>query len=399
MKLSVVIVNYNVRFYLEQCLRSVKKAIQGLQAEVWVVDNHSSDGSLEYLRPRFPWVNFVPNLHNEGFSKANNLALRQCHGEYALLLNPDTIVAEDTLREALRFMEAHPDAGALGVRMLNPDGTSAPESRRGIPSPMTAFYKLTGLCRHFPHHPRLGHYYMGGISWQEPHEIEVVSGAFCLLRRTALSEVGFLDEDFFMYGEDIDLSYRLLRQGYHNYYLPALILHYKGESTRRSSFRHVHVFHEAMLIFLRKHYAHFSFPLLAPLQLAIYLQALLALTRMGFARARHVLGFFPRKRRKSNPLYIFLGRESSLNECRTLAQAHGLDAQFVEGSMETLPQGHLSRALSLTPGKETFIVYDTEAYPYSTILQLFAQAPKPKVALGTYDPSTKTLITPNEILR
>lgn len=120
---------------------------------------------------------------------------------------------------------------------------------------------------------------------------------------------------------------------------------------------------------------------------------------MGFARARHVLGFFPRKRRKSNPLYIFLGRESSLNECRTLAQAHGLDAQFVEGSMETLPQGHLSRSLSLTPGKETFIVYDTEAYPYSAILQLFTQAPKPKVALGTYDPATKTLITPNEILR
>lgn len=399
MKLSVVIVNYNVSFYLEQCLRSVKKAIQGLQAEVWVVDNHSSDGSLEYLRPRFPRVNFVPNLHNEGFSKANNLALRQCHGEYALLLNPDTIVAEDTLREALRFMEAHPDAGALGVRMLNPDGTSAPESRRGIPSPMTAFYKLTGLCRRFPHHPRLGHYYMGGISWHEPHEIEVVSGAFCLLRRTALSEVGFLDEDFFMYGEDIDLSYRLLRRGYHNYYLPSLILHYKGESTRRSSFRHVHVFHEAMLIFLRKHYAHLTFALLFPIQLAIYLQAALTLTRMGGQRARHVLGFFPREKRQQKTLYIFLGQDDALRKCRALAKAHGLEARFVMGNSNTLPQGHLSESILANAKKETCVVYDVSAYTYKDMLHIISSQPTPSTYLGTYDPNTEILITPNEILR
>lgn len=399
MKLSIVIVNHNVCFYLEQCLRSVHKAIEALEAEVWVVDNHSRDGSLAYLAPRFPWVRFVANLHNEGFSKANNLALRQCRGEYVLLLNPDTIVAEDTLRQALRFMDERPKAGALGVRMLNPDGSPAPESRRGIPSPMTAFYKLSGLCRRFPHHPRLGHYYMGGISWHEPHEIEIVSGAFCLLRRQALCKVGLLDEDFFMYGEDIDLSYRLLKGGYRNYYLPALILHYKGESTRRSSFRHVHVFHEAMLIFLRKHYAHLSFPLLFPLRMAVCLQALLVLARMGFERARHALGFFPRKRKKPLPLYVFLARKSVLSECRLLAQAHGLEALFVEGDMHTMPQGHLSPSLSLPHGRETFVVYDTEAYSYTAMLQLFAQVPKPKVALGTYDPSTKTLITPNEILR
>lgn len=399
MRLSVVIVSYNVRFYLEQCLGSVRKAISGLEAEVWVVDNHSDDGTLEYLEPRFPWARFVANPRNEGFSKANNLAVRRCRGEYVLLLNPDTIVAEETLREALRFMDAHPDAGALGVRMLNPDGTPAPESRRGIPSPMTAFYKLTGLCRRFPRHPRVGHYYMGGISWDEPHEIEIVSGAFFLVRHSALDKTEPLDEDYFMYGEDIDLSYRLLRQGYHNYYLPSLILHYKGESTRRSSFRHVHVFHGAMLIFLRKHYAHLSFCLLWPLRLAVCLRAMSALAHVSLEKACHTLGLSSRERCAPKPRYLFLGRESTLRECRSLAEAHGLDARFLEADQETLPQGHLSEGVVIDPDRETYAVYDSSAYDYTTALHLFAGRPMAKVLMATYDPYTKILITPNETLR
>lgn len=399
MRLSIIIVSYNVRYYLEQCLFSVRRASRDIEAEVWVVDNHSSDGSLDYLRARFPEVRFIANIHNVGFSRANNIALRQCLGEYVLLLNPDTIVAESTLVDTLRFMDDHADAGCLGVRMLNVDGTSAPESRRGIPSPMTAFYKMTGLCRRFPDHPKIGHYYMGGLSWDSSHEIEIVSGAFCLMRHSALSTIGLLDEDFFMYGEDIDLSYRLLQASFHNYYYPSVILHYKGESTRRSSFRYVHVFYEAMLIFLRKHYSKLSTFLTIPIKGFIYLQAIMALLRMLAKKARKSLGFFPTKKKDGqDTTYVFIGKEETLRECRNLARVNGLDASYVVGTEQSLPRGHLSRALPKGI-PYIYMVYDTSAYAYETILHLFAESPKRQVFLATYNPDTKVLITHNEIMR
>lgn len=233
MKLSVVIVNYNVKNYVEQCLLSLHKALEGIEAEVLLVDNHSVDGSVEYLREHFDWVRIVASRHNLGFARANNLAIRMSHGEYVLLLNPDTIVAEPTLREALVWMDGHADTGSLGVRMLNASGESARESRRGVPTPMVAFWKMIGLCERMPAHHRFGHYYMGYLGWNTPAAIEVVSGAFCMLRREALDKVGLLDEDFFMYGEDIDLSYRIVKAGYSNYYIPSPIIHYKGESTQK----------------------------------------------------------------------------------------------------------------------------------------------------------------------
>ena len=243
MKITVVIVSYNVKFYLQQCLDSLLRALQGIESEVFVVDNHSKDGSVDYLSKRFPGVNVIDSPHNLGFARANNLAIRKSHAEYVLLLNPDTVVGESTIRTAIDFMDAHEDAGSLGVRMLDASGKAAQESRRGLPSPMVAFYKMVGLCARFPNSHRFGHYYMSALPWDEPGRIEVVSGAFCLLRKKAIDEVGYLDEDFFMYGEDIDLSYRILKGGYHNYYLPSTILHYKGESTQKSSFRYVHVFY------------------------------------------------------------------------------------------------------------------------------------------------------------
>lgn len=232
-KLSIIIVSYNVKYYLEQCLDSVRRAIDDIDAEVFVVDNHSKDGSAAYLERRFPEFNFVSSNHNLGFARANNIGIRESDGEFVLLLNPDTIVGETVLRECLSFMESHQDAGACGVEMLQANGEAAKESRRGIPDPMTAFFKMSGLCARFPKNAVLGHYYMGDIPWDKPGEIEIVSGAFCMMRRAALEKVGLLDEDFFMYGEDIDLSYRLLKGGYKNYYFPCKILHYKGESTQR----------------------------------------------------------------------------------------------------------------------------------------------------------------------
>ncbi len=254
MKLSVVIVSYNVRHYLEQCLRSVFLSGKGLEMEVFVVDNHSSDDSVAYLQPLFPQVHYIQNQDNKGFSCANNQAIRQATGEYVLLLNPDTVLTEHTLNHCVSFLDAHPQVGAAGVAMYGHNGKFAWESRRGLPTPWTSFCKMSGLCTLFPHSRTFGRYYMRYLNRTEENEIEVISGAFNMIRRKAMDEVGMLDEDFFMYGEDIDLSYRLLKGGWKNYYLPTPILHYKGESTQKSSFRYVHIFYEAMLIFFDKHY-------------------------------------------------------------------------------------------------------------------------------------------------
>lgn len=268
MKLSVVIVSYNVRHYLDECLESVQKALEGIEAEVFVVDNASTDDTTSVLPQKYTWVRFIANEENLGFSRGNNIAIRQATGEYVLLLNPDTNVAEHTLREAVRFMDEHPQAGGAGVMMLNGDGTRAPESRRAIPTPWVSALKMLGFTKR---------YYMSHLPWDEPCRIEVISGAFCLLRHAALDKVGLLDEDFFMYGEDIDLSYRLLKSGYENWYLPLPITHYKGKSTRKTDYRYVHVFYQAMLIFFRKHYSHLGIFYTLPVKMAIYFRAFIAL--------------------------------------------------------------------------------------------------------------------------
>ena len=268
MKLSIVIVNYNVRAYLEECLQSVRKALEGIEGEVWVVDNNSQDDSVETLRRDYPWVRLVANTENMGFARANNLAIRQSQSDYVLLLNPDTVVEEPTLRGVLDFMDAHPEAGGAGVMMHNADGTLAPESRRGLPTPWVAGLKMLGFTKR---------YYMSHLPWDQPGRIDVISGAFCMLRRKALDQVGLLDEDFFMYGEDIDLSYRLLKGGWQNWYLPFSIVHYKGKSTQKTDYRYVHVFYQAMLIFFRKHYSHLSVFFTLPVKIAIYFRAFIAL--------------------------------------------------------------------------------------------------------------------------
>ena len=288
MKLSVVIVNYNVRLLLEECIKSVEKALDGIEGDIFVIDNNSSDGSVEYIRERFPKVHVIANKENLGFARANNQAIRMTDAEYILLLNPDTVVYENTLRGCLDFMDANPEAGGVGVRMLTREGKVAPESRRAVPTPWVAFLKMLGLT---------SRYYMSHLPWDKPGRIEVVSGAFCMLRHKALDQIGLLDEDFFMYGEDIDLSYRLLKGGWQNWYLPYDIIHYKGESTQKSSFRYVHVFYQAMLIFFRKHYSHLSFLISLPIQTAIYFRAFMALMQMMGDKFRKFLN--PNKNRKS----------------------------------------------------------------------------------------------------
>ena len=398
MKLTVVIVSYNVKHYVEQCLRSVVRAIEGMDAEVYVVDNHSRDGSVDYLRQRFPSVHVVDSPHNLGFSRANNIAIRQSQGDYVLLLNPDTFVGEDVLSTCVDFMDEHPQAGGIGVKMLKTDGSKAMESRRGVPTPLTAFYKVTGLCALYPKSRRFGRYYMGFLPWDEAAQIEVISGAFFMLRRKALDQVGLLDEDYFMYGEDIDLSYRLLKAGWQNWYLPVSILHYKGESTQKTSFRYVHVFYDAMLIFFRKHYGHLSFLVSLPIKLAIYLKAAVALVQMQAEKVRKSLGFTSKKA-KDRSSYIFIGNSQMLDDCRQIALKYGLHAlRFVEANEQTLPNGHVGKTDEWHAEDPTFAVYDVEAYSYQRVLQCFEREPE-VFSMGTYDTRSGMLITADETYR
>lgn len=279
MKLSVVIVNYNVKHFLEQCLNSVFKALEGVEAEVFVVDNNSVDSSNQMIREKFPNVIHIENKVNVGFSKANNQAIQRSKGEYVLLLNPDTVVEDDTFKKVIAFMDSHADAGALGVKMIDGKGKFLPESKRGLPTPSVAFYKIFGLSKVFPKSKRFGKYHLGYLDKDQTHKVDVLSGAFMLLRKQVLEEIGLLDESFFMYGEDIDLSYRVIKAGYNNYYYPETrIIHYKGESTKKSSVNYVFVFYNAMIIFARKHFSKKNASFFkALINIAIYFRAALAL--------------------------------------------------------------------------------------------------------------------------
>ena len=281
MKLSVIIVNYNVEYFLEQCLHSVYKAIEGMEAEIFVVDNHSADGSLRMLHKNFPQINLIANQENLGFAKANNQAIQQAKGEYILLLNPDTLVEADTFIKTVSFMDQTPDAGGLGVKMVNGEGAFLPESKRSLPRPNVAFYKIFGLSKLFKKSQRFGKYHLTYLDPNEIHAVEVLSGAFMLLRKSVLDKIGYLDEDFFMYGEDIDLSYRIMQSGFKNYYFPQTrIIHYKGESTKKSSINYVLVFYKAMQIFAKKHFSQKNARLFnALINLAIWFRASLSIIK------------------------------------------------------------------------------------------------------------------------
>ena len=334
-KISIVIVSYNVRYYIVQCIESVRRAIAGLDAEIIVVDNHSKDDTVAFLRENFPDVRLMASQSNLGFSRGNNMAIREAQGEYILLLNPDTVVGERVLQEAVSFMDAHPEAGGAGVQMLNVDGTCALESRRALPTPWVSFMKMLGKTER---------YYMSHLSWDSPQQIEIISGAFCLLRRKALDQTGLLDETFFMYGEDIDMSYRLLKGGWQNWYLPLQILHYKGESTEKTSFRYVHVFYQAMLIFFRKHYGHLSLLITLPIKAAIYFKAFTAFVQMQFHRLSRAMG--------------------NAEKCH--------------------PE---------------LMVLDTADHSYEEILRLLSNQQEPRKTLGIRNSKTGILITPYEILQ
>lgn len=254
-QLSIVIINYNVRYFLEQCLSVLQRAMAGIEAEVIVVDNGSSDGSVAYLAPLFPFVRFIESAENLGFARANNLALAQCSGELVLFLNPDTLIAEDTLQKCIGHFSENPSTGALGVRMIDGKGKFLPESKRSFPSPWVSFAKLSGLSAVFPRSGTFNRYALGYLDEHTDHPVDVLAGACMFVRKTLLTQLNGFDESYFLYGEDVDLSYRVKKAGYNNiYFSRTSIIHFKGESSRTQSLLRVKHFYHAMLVFVKKHY-------------------------------------------------------------------------------------------------------------------------------------------------
>ncbi len=255
MTLSIIIVNYNVKYFLEHCLYSVQGALTNVSAEVIVVDNNSTDGSIPYLKQKFPAVRFICSESNGGFAKACNHGVKHSSGEYILFLNPDTIIPENSLHKCIKFFKNHADCGALGVKMIDGTGRFLKESKRAFPSPLTSLYKLFGLGLLFPNSKIFNRYHLGHLENNRDHEADVLAGAFLMVRRDVLDKIGLFDEKFFMYGEDVDLSYRIQKAGYRNYYFSGTtIIHFKGESTKRGSLNYVRMFYNAMSIFVHKHY-------------------------------------------------------------------------------------------------------------------------------------------------
>ena len=295
MDLTIVIVNYRVKYFLEQTLRSVQEAMQGLTGEVLVVDNASGDDSIAFVRERFPDVRFIENTDNVGFARANNQAIMQAQGDYTVILNPDTVVCAESFRGPLQWMREHERCGAIGIRMVDGNGVFLPESKRAFPTPWVSFCKIFGLSTLFPRSPRFAKYHLRYLDDHEPHRIDILSGAFMFCRTSLLKQVGGFDEDFFMYGEDIDLSYRLAQTGCENWYVPVPMIHYKGESTKKDSMRYVRVFYDAMLIFYRKHFPRFNWLFYPIVKLGVVVRASLAMCKRLVKRVLPAKGDTPDK--------------------------------------------------------------------------------------------------------
>jgi GT2 family glycosyltransferase len=286
LQLSIIIVNYNVKYFLEQCLLSVIKACSNIEAEIFVVDNNSTDGSKEFFNSKFPSVQFIWNVENVGFAKANNRVVQQSSGEYILFLNPDTIVPEDCFEKCLTFIQWQQKPGAMGIRLIDGSGNFLKESKRAFPSPLTSLFKLSGLTALFPHSKIFAKYYLGNLDEHKNHEVDVLVGAFMMIPKAVLQTVGSFDETFFMYGEDIDLSYRIQKAGFKNYYYSEItVIHFKGESTKKGSLNYIRLFYQAMSIFVKKHYSSGSAGLFnALMQIAIFVRAIFSGIGMIFKK-------------------------------------------------------------------------------------------------------------------
>ncbi|AXM89107.1 glycosyltransferase family 2 protein [Anoxybacillus ayderensis G10] len=256
MDISIIIVNYNTLKLTIEAIESILKSKTKYSYEIIVVDNHSSDDSVHLIKEKFRNVAVIENKQNVGFSKANNQAIKLSKGRYILLLNSDTIVREDTIEKMIEFMDRNNNIGASGCEVVLPNGELDWACHRGFPTPEASFYYLVGLAKLFPKSRRFNQYHLGYMNLNETHPVDCLVGAFMIVRREVIEQVGLLDEEFFMYGEDIDWCYRMKQAGWEIYYCPfTSIIHYKGASSKKKPFKIVYEFHRAMFLFHRKHYA------------------------------------------------------------------------------------------------------------------------------------------------
>ena len=385
---SVIIVSYKVRYYIEQCLNSVLRSVA--DAQILVVDNNSDDGSVEYLRERFPQAEVIANDFNAGFGKANNMALANATGKYVLFLNPDTVVAERTIPGCVDYMEAHPEVGAVGVRMQYGNGRFALESRRSLPTPSVSFWHMTGLGKLFPKSKVFAKYHRTYLDKDGECPIDVVSGAYMFIRKEALDRTGGFDESFFMYGEDIDLSYRILQAGYQNRYLPLPIVHYKGESTTKTSYRYAQVFYDAMIIFFNKHFQRYS-----------RLFALLVRIVVGCKKVGTFIGqnlhAGSRKLTDVTENCLYVGRKETFADVERMVSGSTYlrNPQFVEGADDagSALEGRIDNSVKA-------VIFDTDAFSYDAILYwMYSRAQEGKrYTMGLYSAKTGKLITEDEVI-
>ena len=392
---SVIIVSYRVKYYIEQCLHSVLRSVP--DAQILVVDNKSDDGSVEYLRERFSQVEIIANDQNAGFGKANNIALAKATGRYVLFLNPDTVVAERTIPGCIAYMDAHPETGAVGVRMQYGDGTFALESRRSLPTPSVSFWHMTGMGRIFPRSKVFAKYHLTYLDREKECPIDVVSGAFMFIRKEAIDKTGGFDEAFFMYGEDIDLSYRILQSGYVNRYLPLPIVHYKGESTVKTSYRYAKVFYDAMLIFFNKHFRHYSTVFALLVKIVVGVKKMTTFIMQNIRARRHKLADC-----SENCLYV--GRQETFAPVERLLAGSAVlrNVRFVKAldDIDSSLAG-MGAASSDAPLKDIkAVLFDTSAFSYNEILDwMYARASENKrYTMGLYSSQTGKLITDYETL-
>ena len=367
--ISVVIVSYRVKYFLEQTLLSVREALKGLRGEVFVVDNDQCDYSLSFLRERFPEVQFIVNEQNEGFARANNRAIARARGRYTLILNPDTIITHKCLAEPLEWMRTHSRCGAIGAHMIDGNGVFLPESKRAFPTPWVSFCKIFGLSSLMPRSRWFARYHLRYLDEREAHRIDILAGAYMFCRTSLLKNVGGFDEDFFMYGEDIDLSYRMAKAGYDNWYLPVDMVHYKGESTKKDSMRYVRVFYDAMLIFYRKHFPGYS-ALLYPLVKAG------VGVRAGMARLRRLLR--PNANARSNA-------DTSRGQWVVLAA----NAPAVAAKC-----GIARYATTMPAGGAANVLIDNASHSYGEIVELIARYSRPGISFHIYSAQNDIVISP-----
>ena len=368
-EISVVIVNYRVKYFLEQTIRSAKEALAGRDVEIIVIDNDSQDDSIEYAKGMFPDVTFIENKENVGFAKANNQGFNVAAGKYILILNPDTIICKETVDACYTWAETHSDCGGIGVKMHDGNGVFLPESKRSFPTPWVSFCKIFGLSTLFPKSKWFAKYHLRYLDNREVHPIDILAGAFIFVNAELLRQCGGFDEAYFMYGEDIDLSYKFSKAGYQNYYLPNEIIHYKGESTKKNSMKYVKVFYEAMLIFFRKHYPHYS-------KIYYFFVKFAILIRAGLAALRRLLHPILSKKEQQPACYYVQSR-----------RFEEIKAKLPNACVKPYSEYKDNAELSM-------IVLDSEEMSYSDIIVKIVSNKSQNIRFAIFSGNPGTLITP-----